>query len=158
MIIGLFYNSFRVIIIKRNAEGLKDKTLTLRQYINFSALLIIRHYSSRLRYTFYSFPSFYTSVSFSLSRSFPSYLGDLRGIYHIAFGLSLFVQETNQGFAFASEIILFSSRQGKEIPILYVCVLKVPYSFSLIPICYSTFSARSNIIAVSLLSITFNFI
>ena len=41
---GLFYNGFRVIIIKRNAEELKDKTLTLRQYINFSALLIIRHY------------------------------------------------------------------------------------------------------------------
>ena len=44
MIIGLFYNIFRVIMIKRNAEELKDKTLTLRQYINFSALLIIRHY------------------------------------------------------------------------------------------------------------------
>ena len=52
MIIGLFYNSFRVIIIKRNAEELKDITLTIRQYINFSALLIIR----------LSLKSFYASV------------------------------------------------------------------------------------------------
>jgi len=48
----LFYISFRVIIIKRNAEGLKDKTLTLRQYINFSALLIIRHYSKKADFGF----------------------------------------------------------------------------------------------------------
>ena len=41
---GLFYNGFRVIITKRNAEELEHAALTLRQYINFSALLIIRHY------------------------------------------------------------------------------------------------------------------
>ena len=51
---GLFYNGFRVIIIKRNAEELKDKTLTLRQYINFSALLIIRHYLDQYKDMFYS--------------------------------------------------------------------------------------------------------
>ena len=47
MIIGLFYNSFRVIIIKRNAVELERTALTLRQYINLSALLIIRHYSGK---------------------------------------------------------------------------------------------------------------
>ena len=59
MIIGLFYNIFRVIMIKRNAEELKDKTLTLRQYINFSALLIIRHYSEK------------AEIGFPLNRSMP---------------------------------------------------------------------------------------
>ena len=55
MIIGLFYKSFRVIMIKRNAEELECVALTLRQYINFSALLIIRHYSGRYKDIAYSF-------------------------------------------------------------------------------------------------------
>ena len=52
MIIGLFYNSFRVIMIKRNAEELECVALTLRQYINLSALLIIRHYSEKADFGF----------------------------------------------------------------------------------------------------------
>ena len=52
MIIGLFYNSFRVIIIKRNAEELERAALTLRQYINLSALLTIRHYLRKADFGF----------------------------------------------------------------------------------------------------------
>ena len=49
---GLFYNGFRVIITKRNAEELEHAALTLRQYINFSALLIIRHYLGKADFGF----------------------------------------------------------------------------------------------------------
>ena len=69
MIMGLFYNGFRVIITKRNAEELEHAALTLRQYINFSALLIIRHYLN-----------LYINIFVHSFLHFPSYISFVRNI------------------------------------------------------------------------------
>ena len=74
---GLFYNGFRVIITKRNAEELEHAALTLRQYINFSALLIIRHYLNL--YINMSFPLFPP-----IKRTFVLFL-----LYHTIFNISI---------------------------------------------------------------------